>query len=192
VGRQDHPASLPSRRPHPGQHTRRPRPGCQETEVFTMTDLGVHDGPIRAFTMRRSRRSRWTDPRVHDAPKPAAGRMVLAEPFRRRLSAASSKFQGAISHLCAPHRVDGDAGQGDRAAREVIFSRAMGSPAPGLPNSDHSRPRTWAGRRPAQPLLNARSRSSRRPRTFPPPVRKLPRRGRLYQFGTNLWPLLSS
>jgi hypothetical protein len=40
-----------------------------------MADLPVHDGrsgrsrcPIPAFTMGRSRRSRWTDPRVHDEP----------------------------------------------------------------------------------------------------------------------------
>src|ERR1051325_5219533 len=37
-----------------------------------MTDLGVHDEPIPAFTMVRSARSRCADPGVHDGPKSAA------------------------------------------------------------------------------------------------------------------------
>ena len=64
-----------------------------------MADLPVHDGrsgrsrcPIPAFTMDQSRRSRWSDPRVHDGPKsaPAAGRLLddlavrLAGAGRRR------------------------------------------------------------------------------------------------------------
>jgi hypothetical protein len=38
--------------------------------VFTMP-IRAFTIPIRVFTMRRSWRSRWSDPRVHDRPKPA-------------------------------------------------------------------------------------------------------------------------
>jgi hypothetical protein len=38
--------------------------------VFTIP-IQVFTMPIRAFTFRRSGCSRWTDPRVHDAPKSA-------------------------------------------------------------------------------------------------------------------------
>jgi hypothetical protein len=44
--------------------------------VFTM--------PIRAFTFRRSRCSRWPDPSVHDGPKSAAEGMQGRQPPRPR------------------------------------------------------------------------------------------------------------
>jgi len=67
-GALDHPASLPTGgRPLGGQG-----------RLFTITDLrvhhadlGVHDGPIPMFTLRRSGCSRWTDLGVHHGPKPA-------------------------------------------------------------------------------------------------------------------------
>src|SRR2546422_6934496 len=40
--------------------------------VFTIP-IPVFTMPIRAFTFRRSRCSRWADPRVHDGPKSALG-----------------------------------------------------------------------------------------------------------------------
>ena len=69
-----------------------------------MTDLGVHDGPIRAFTMNRSWRSQWTDPRVHDAPKPA---FVVLIPdglvlYSRPTTALPLKAGSNVIYLHAP------------------------------------------------------------------------------------------
>src|SRR5207245_395228 len=63
----------------------RPPPGGQG-RLFTITDLrvhhadlGVHDGPILLFTLRRSGCSRWTDLGVHHGPKPAVWSRAMAE-----------------------------------------------------------------------------------------------------------------
>jgi len=46
------------------------RPATTSIRVFTMP-IRVFTIPIPVFTMRRSWRSRWSDPRVHHRPKSA-------------------------------------------------------------------------------------------------------------------------
>jgi hypothetical protein len=54
----------------------RPRGGVHDAPILAFTI------PILAFTMRRSWRSRWTDPRVHDRPKPALSATASIPTFR--------------------------------------------------------------------------------------------------------------
>jgi hypothetical protein len=85
-----------------GVHDRRSARSRSAIRAFTMTDPGVHVGTIVAFTMERSRCSRWTETRTSSPPAPFSPRMPrgAAPPVysgkREKRRSTSALMQAAI------------------------------------------------------------------------------------------------